>query len=101
MIFEPSSACNLNILFLQEVEEAFTFWGTPEGDLVHPAECMQQLLEKVRRHRVNVDGNVCTVLVTTLVLEVIFFRLLFAIVARVWHARYKRKYCECLVCMVI
>ena len=55
------------------MEEAFTFWGTPEGDLVHPAECMQQLLEKVRRHRVNVDGNVCTVLVTTLVLEVISY----------------------------
>jgi hypothetical protein len=53
------------------VEEAFTFWGTPEGDLVHPADCMEQLLEKVRRHRVNIDGNVCTVMVTTLVLEVI------------------------------
>ncbi|XP_065878080.1 uncharacterized protein [Euphorbia lathyris] len=55
--------------FIEEVEEAFTFWGTPEGDLVHPAECMQELLEKVRRHRVNIDGNVCTVMVTTLVLE--------------------------------
>ncbi|KAK3188138.1 hypothetical protein Dsin_027699 [Dipteronia sinensis] len=55
--------------FIEEVEESFTFWGTPEGDLVHPAECMEQLLEKVRRHRVNVDGNVCTVMVTTLVLE--------------------------------
>ncbi|KAL6206980.1 hypothetical protein ACLB2K_024225 [Fragaria x ananassa] len=55
--------------FIEEVEESFTFWGTPEGDLVHPADCMQQLLEKVRRHRVNVDGNVCTVMVTTLVLE--------------------------------
>ncbi|PQM33208.1 putative serine/threonine-protein kinase abkC [Prunus yedoensis var. nudiflora] len=55
--------------FIEEVEESFAFWGTPEGDLVHPAECMQQLLEKVRRHRVNVDGNVCTVMVTTLVLE--------------------------------
>ncbi|CAN6683208.1 unnamed protein product [Malus baccata var. baccata] len=55
--------------FIEEVEESFDFWGTPEGDLVHPAECMQQLLEKVRRHRVNVDGNVCTVMVTTLVLE--------------------------------
>ncbi|CAL2253249.1 unnamed protein product [Prunus armeniaca] len=41
-----------------EVEEAFAFWGTAEGDPVHPAECMQQKLEKVRRHRVNVDGNV-------------------------------------------
>lgn len=55
--------------FIEEVEESFTFWGTPEGDLVHPADCMQQLLEKVRRHRVNIDGNVCTVMVTTLVLE--------------------------------
>ncbi|XWS15655.1 hypothetical protein CRYUN_Cryun34aG0020400 [Craigia yunnanensis] len=55
--------------FVEEVEEAFTFWGTPEGDLVHPAECMQQMLEKVRRHKVNIDGNVCTVMVTTLVLE--------------------------------
>ncbi|GMI72784.1 Activity of BC1 complex Kinase 10a [Hibiscus trionum] len=55
--------------FIEEVEEAFTFWGTPEGDVVHPADCMMQLLEKVRRHRVNIDGNVCTVMVTTLVLE--------------------------------
>ncbi|KAL9689612.1 hypothetical protein QQ045_009999 [Rhodiola kirilowii] len=55
--------------FIKEVEESFTFWGTPEGDVVHPAECMEQLLEKVRRHRVNIDGNVCTVMVTTLVLE--------------------------------
>ncbi|KAG5131228.1 hypothetical protein GLYMA_13G247300v4 [Glycine max] len=55
--------------FIEEVEESFTFWGTPEGDIVHPAECMEQLLEKVRRHRVNIDGNVCTVMVTTLVLE--------------------------------
>ncbi|XP_015578186.2 probable serine/threonine-protein kinase abkC [Ricinus communis] len=55
--------------FIEEVEEAFTFWGTPEGDLIHPAECMQELLEKVRRHKVNIDGNVCTVMVTTLVLE--------------------------------
>ncbi|OWM85121.1 hypothetical protein CDL15_Pgr027908 [Punica granatum] len=55
--------------FIEEVEEAFSFWGTPEGDLVHPAECMQELLEKVRHHKVNVDGNVTTVMVTTLVLE--------------------------------
>lgn len=52
------------------MEKSFTFWGTPEGDVVHPAECMQQLLEQVRCHKVNIDGNVCTVMVTTLVLEV-------------------------------
>ncbi|CAH9132374.1 unnamed protein product [Cuscuta epithymum] len=55
--------------FIEEVKESFDFWGTAEGTSIHPAECMQQLLEKVRRHRVNVDGNVCTVMVTTLVLE--------------------------------
>ncbi|KAI3716922.1 hypothetical protein L1987_68154 [Smallanthus sonchifolius] len=55
--------------FIKEVTEAFDFWGTPEGDIVHPADAMHQLLEQVRRHRVNVDGNVCTVMVTTLVLE--------------------------------
>jgi len=53
----------------QEVERSFSFWGTAEGDAVHPAECMRQLLEQVRRHKVNIDGNVCTVMVTTLVLE--------------------------------
>ncbi|XP_051133685.1 uncharacterized protein LOC127253252 isoform X2 [Andrographis paniculata] len=55
--------------FIQEVTESFDFWGTPEGELIHPAECMQQLLEKVRHHKVNIDGNVCTVMVTVLVLE--------------------------------
>ncbi|GAB2298739.1 hypothetical protein Dimus_032813 [Dionaea muscipula] len=55
--------------FIQEVKESFDFWGTPEGDLVHPADCMHHVLDQVRRHKVNVDGNVCTVLVTTLVLE--------------------------------
>ncbi|XP_020590253.1 uncharacterized aarF domain-containing protein kinase 2-like [Phalaenopsis equestris] len=55
--------------FIEEVEKSFSFWGTREGDLVHPAECMHQLLDQVRRHKVNIDGNVCSVMVTTLVLE--------------------------------
>ncbi|XP_073005173.1 uncharacterized protein [Typha latifolia] len=55
--------------FIEELDKTFTFWGTPEGDSFHPVECMHQLLEQVRRHKVNVDGNVCTVLVTILVLE--------------------------------
>ncbi|KAK9269057.1 hypothetical protein L1049_000825 [Liquidambar formosana] len=55
--------------FVKEVEKTFNFWGTSEGDSVHPAECMQQLLEQVRCHEVNIDGNVCTVMVTMLVLE--------------------------------
>lgn len=56
-------------VFIEEVERSFSFWGTPEGDVIHPADCMHQLLEQVRRHKVNIDGNVCTVMVTTLVLE--------------------------------
>nr|GMD53365.1 probable serine/threonine-protein kinase abkC [Ipomoea batatas] len=55
--------------FIKEVKESFDFWGTDESNSIHPAECMQRLLEQVRRHRVNIDGNVCTVMVTTLVLE--------------------------------
>ncbi|PKA60615.1 putative aarF domain-containing protein kinase [Apostasia shenzhenica] len=61
--------CPNPVAFIEEVEKSFSFWGTAEGDLVHPAECMHQLLDQVRRHRVNIDGNVCTVMVTTLVLE--------------------------------
>ncbi|CAK9167210.1 unnamed protein product [Ilex paraguariensis] len=30
---------------------------------------MHHLLEQVRRHKVNIDGNVCTVMVTTMVVE--------------------------------
>ena len=37
---------------------------------MHTGQCMQELLEQVRRHKVNIDGDVCTVMVTTLVLEV-------------------------------
>ncbi|KAL2944518.1 putative serine/threonine-protein kinase abkC [Bienertia sinuspersici] len=64
-----AAECTCNCQSNREVKESFDFWGTPEGDSIHPADCMHQLLEKVRRHRVNIDGNVCTVIVTTLVLE--------------------------------
>lgn len=55
--------------FTEELDKMFTFWGTPEGDIFHPVECMHELLDTVRRHRVNIDGNICTVMVTILVLE--------------------------------
>ncbi|GFP78566.1 probable serine/threonine-protein kinase abkc [Phtheirospermum japonicum] len=55
--------------FIEDVDSTFKFWGSGEGDFVHPADCMQQMLEQVRRHRVNIDGNICTVIVTTMVLE--------------------------------
>lgn len=54
--------------FIEEVEKDFKLWRSAEGDF-QAADCMQQLLEQVRRHRVNIDGNICTVIVTTMVLE--------------------------------
>ncbi|XP_052206489.1 ABC1 family protein YPL109C, mitochondrial-like isoform X2 [Diospyros lotus] len=55
--------------FIEEIEQTFSYWDSEEGGSFHPAECMQQMLEQVRRHRVNIDGNICTVMVTMLVLE--------------------------------
>ncbi|KAH1221319.1 putative serine/threonine-protein kinase abkC [Glycine max] len=55
--------------FIEEVDKSFEFWRSPEGESVHTADRMQQLLEHVRRCKVNIDGNVCAVIVTTLVLE--------------------------------
>ncbi|XP_022753960.1 probable serine/threonine-protein kinase abkC [Durio zibethinus] len=55
--------------FIEDVEQSFNFWDSPDGEFVYPGECIQQLLEHVRRHNVNIDGNVCTVIITTLVLE--------------------------------
>ncbi|KAK6132740.1 hypothetical protein DH2020_033545 [Rehmannia glutinosa] len=64
----PEAFIKLPILG-QDVDNTFKFWGSDEGDFIHPADCMQQMLEQVRRHRVNIDGNICTVIVTTMVLE--------------------------------
>ncbi|GJN11384.1 hypothetical protein PR202_ga29571 [Eleusine coracana subsp. coracana] len=61
--------CPDPVAFTEELDKTFTFWGTPEGDVFHPVECMHQLLDTVRRHKVNIDGNICTVMVTILVLE--------------------------------
>ncbi|KAJ7948584.1 Protein kinase [Quillaja saponaria] len=55
--------------FIEEVEKTFNFWDSSEAEFFHPGDCIQHLLEQVRRHKVNIDGNVCTVMVTTLVLE--------------------------------
>lgn len=51
------------------MKESFDFWGTPEGDSVPPVDCMMQLLEQVRCHKVNIDSSVCTAILTTLNLE--------------------------------
>ncbi|GJT33088.1 probable serine/threonine-protein kinase abkC [Tanacetum coccineum] len=67
--FSKHQSCPNPSAFVKDVEKSFISWSSVEGDSMSPAECMQQLLEQVRRHKVNVDGNVCTVIVTTLVLE--------------------------------
>uniref|UniRef100_A0A453BBG4 ABC1 atypical kinase-like domain-containing protein n=1 Tax=Aegilops tauschii subsp. strangulata TaxID=200361 RepID=A0A453BBG4_AEGTS len=64
-----NQSCPNPAAFTEELDKTFTFWGTPEGDVFHPVECMHQLLDTVRRHKVNIDGNICTVMVTILVLE--------------------------------
>ncbi|XP_027353675.1 probable serine/threonine-protein kinase abkC isoform X2 [Abrus precatorius] len=60
--------------FIEEVDKSFKFWRSPEGESVHTADRMQQLLEHVRRSKVNIDGNVCAVIVTMLVLETLLFK---------------------------
>ncbi|MFS7921050.1 putative ABC-type Cd(2+) transporter [Helianthus anomalus] len=67
--FSKHQSCPNPAAFIKDVEKSFNLWSSAEGESLNPADCMQQLLEQVRRHRVNIDGNVCTVIVTTLVLE--------------------------------
>eukprot|EP00250_Pteridium_aquilinum_P013306 c21262_g1_i1 orf=258-2669(+) len=67
--FSNNQSCPNPAAFIKELESSFKFWGSREADVIHPGECMHDLLEQVRRHRVNIDGNVCTVMVTIMVLE--------------------------------
>lgn len=67
--FSTSQSCPNPAAFVKELESSFKFWGSREADVIHPGECMQELLEQVRKHRVNIDGDVCTVMVTIMVLE--------------------------------
>ncbi|KAK2355157.1 hypothetical protein P8452_75354 [Trifolium repens] len=55
--------------FIEEVDKSFKLWRSSEGEAVHSGDRMQQLLEHVRQCKVNIDGNICAVIVTTLVLE--------------------------------
>ncbi|PHT60267.1 hypothetical protein CQW23_02630 [Capsicum baccatum] len=67
--FSKMQNCPNPDAFIKEMKEFFDFLGTPEGDLVPPVDCVMQLLEQVRRHKVNIDSNVCTAILTTLNLE--------------------------------
>ncbi|KAH9300518.1 hypothetical protein KI387_012101, partial [Taxus chinensis] len=67
--FSRRQSCPDPDAFVKDVDSTFKLWRTPDCKKIHQSDCMHELLEQVRRHRVNVDGNVCTVMVTTLVLE--------------------------------
>ncbi|XP_042060724.1 ABC1 family protein YPL109C, mitochondrial-like [Salvia splendens] len=62
-------SCPYPVAFITEVDNIFKIWGSDEKDPLHPADCMQLMLEQVRRHKVNIDSHICTVIVTTMVLE--------------------------------
>ncbi|KAI9073937.1 hypothetical protein K1719_042425 [Acacia pycnantha] len=64
--FSKQQNCPNPKSFIEDVERSFNLW---RAENFHPADCMQQLLEHVRQHRVNLDGNICSVVVTMLVLE--------------------------------
>lgn len=67
--FSKDQTCPNTTAFIEEVVSSFKLWGSAEAEDMHPGDCVQDLLEQVRKHRVNVDGDVCTVMVTTMVLE--------------------------------
>ncbi|GER48168.1 protein kinase superfamily protein, partial [Striga asiatica] len=52
--------------FIQEVKKSFDFWSTPKGDLVHPAECIEQLLEQGWQRKLDPDYDVMHTLQTLL-----------------------------------
>ncbi|KAI9128225.1 hypothetical protein K1719_001218 [Acacia pycnantha] len=65
--FSKQQNCHNPKSFIEGVERSSNLWRVEN---FHPANCMQQLLECVRRHKVNSGGNICSVVVTMLVLEV-------------------------------
>ncbi|KAH7416274.1 hypothetical protein KP509_14G083600 [Ceratopteris richardii] len=67
--FSGDQTCPNPRAFIEEVESSFRLWASEDGGDIHPGDCLQDLLEQVRRHRVNIDGEVCTVMVTTMILE--------------------------------
>jgi aarF domain-containing kinase len=58
--------------FKQDVHAKFKEYLSVRGTASNTGECMTELFDQIRKHRVNMDGDVCTVMVTTLILEVVF-----------------------------
>lgn len=57
--------------FKKAVDDKFKEYLSIRGTAKNTGECMTELFDQIRQHRVNMDGDVCTVMVTTLILEVL------------------------------
>lgn len=68
--------------FKKAVDDKFNEYLSIRGTAKNTGECMTELFDQVRQHRVNMDGDVCTVMVTTLILEVIFVAFFLIFVCR-------------------
>lgn len=53
------------------MDDKFKEYLSIRGTAKNTGECMTELFDQIRQHRVNMDGDVCTVMVTTLILEVL------------------------------
>lgn len=55
--------------FIRNVDEKFKKYLAVEGSAKNTGECMTDLFDDVRQHRVTIDGDICTVMVSTLIYE--------------------------------
>ena len=53
------------------MDDKFKEYLSIRGTAKNTGECMTELFDQIRKHHVNMDGDVCTVMVTTLILEVL------------------------------
>ncbi|KAL3699967.1 hypothetical protein R1sor_017989 [Riccia sorocarpa] len=67
--FSDNQSCPDPEAFTRDVDLKFKEYLSIRGTPKNTGECMTELFDQVRKHRVNIDGDVCTVMVTTLILE--------------------------------
>ncbi|BBN20613.1 hypothetical protein Mp_Vg00960 [Marchantia polymorpha subsp. ruderalis] len=67
--FSEDQSCPDPEAFARDVNLKFKEYLSIRGTSKNTGECMTELFDQVRKHRVSIDGDVCTVMVTTLILE--------------------------------
>jgi aarF domain-containing kinase len=67
--FTDDQTCPDPEAFKNAVDAKFKEYLSIRGTAKNTGECMTELFDQIRQHRVNMDGDVCTVMVTTLILE--------------------------------